>query len=122
MQQFPSEVLQEIRRHLEEEKTRIEARISELSLQDPYADPERLTDNAASDVEATEESNHDRVAAVISQLTSQRDDVSAALIRIGNGTYGFCTNCGNMIDTDRLAILPTATLCLNCETRKKKKS
>jgi RNA polymerase-binding transcription factor DksA len=121
MQQFPKEILEEIRRHLEEEKTNIEARISELSLQDPYADPGRLTDNAASDVEATEESNHDRVAALISQLTAQRDDVNGALIRIGNGTYGFCTNCGKMIDTDRLAILPTATLCLDCEAKKKKK-
>jgi RNA polymerase-binding transcription factor DksA len=121
MQQFPSEVLDELRAHLEEEKTRIEVRIDELTKQDPFADPDRLTDNAASDVEATEESNHDRVAALVSQLQSQRDDINSALVRIGNGTYGFCTTCGRMIDTDRLAILPTATLCLDDETKKKKK-
>jgi RNA polymerase-binding transcription factor DksA len=36
------------------------------------------------------------------------------------GTYGFCVECKQMIDTDRLAILPTATLCLMCEQKKKK--
>lgn len=121
MQQFPNEVLEDLRHHLEEEKTRIEARIAELSLQDPYADPDRLIDNAATDLEATEESNHDRVAAVIAQLTRQKEDIDAALVRIGNGTYGFCTNCKKMIDTDRLAIYPTAQLCLACESMKKKK-
>ncbi len=120
MQQFPSEVLNEIRRHLEEEKTRIEARMAELSLQDPFSDPDRLIDNAASDMEATEESNHDRVAALIAELKTQKEEVDAALMRIGEGTYGFCTNCKQMIDTDRLGILPTATLCLSCETQKKK--
>jgi DnaK suppressor protein len=121
MQQFPSAVLEELRKHLEEEKTRIESRIAELTLQDPFADPDRLIDNAASDLEATEESNHDRVSALIEELTHRKEEVDAALIRIGNGTYGYCTNCKTMIDTDRLAIFPTAQLCLSCEQKKKAK-
>lgn len=120
MQSFPSEILEQVRLHLEEEKTRVSGRISELSAQDPYADPDRVNDNAASDAEANEESSHDRYVAMIDELKIRLTALDDALFRIGNGSYGFCTHCGNMIDTDRLAILPTAIWCLDCERKKKK--
>ena len=119
MQSFPSDILDQLRKHLEEEKTRTVARIGELSAQDPFSDPDRVNDNAASDSEASEESSHDRFAAMVDELKARLGDIDSALERVGNGTYGFCTNCKNMIDTDRLGILPTATLCLSCEQKKK---
>lgn len=121
MQKFPEEVLVEIRQHLEEEKRRIAARMSELSIQDPFSDSDRTIDNAASDAEASEESNHERVAAIMAELTTKGQELDEALLCIAKGTYGFCSRCGKMIDTDRLAILPTATLCLDCEKRKPRK-
>jgi DnaK suppressor protein len=121
MQSFPSEILHEIRRHLEEEKKLLEARIDELVKQDPFSDPDRLIDNAASDREADEESSHDRYTAIIEELRMKRKLLDDALIRISQGTYGFCCQCKMMIDTDRLNILPTATLCRACEEKKKRK-
>lgn len=112
MPSFPSDILNDIRKHLEEEKSRVSARIGELSAQDPFTNPDRTNDNAASDTEASEESSHDRFAAMVDELKRRLEDIDAALVRIGEGTYGFCSVCGDMIDTDRLAILPTATLCL----------
>lgn len=120
MQSFPSDVLSTIKKHLEEEKNRVAGRINELRAQDPFSDPDRANDNAASDAEANEESSHDRFAALVLQLTGQVVQIDDALSRIAAGTYGFCTNCTDMIDTDRLSILPTATLCLACEQKKKK--
>jgi len=119
MQSFPSDVLESLRLHLEEEKKHTNDRIAELSAQDPFSDPDRVNDNAASDSEASEESSHDRFAAMVEELKNHLSDIDAALERIGDGSYGFCTNCHAMIDTDRLSILPTATLCLNCEQTKK---
>ena len=119
MQSFPKDVLVSIQHHLEEEKKRVTARIAELRLQDPFSDPERLNDNAASDAEASEESSHDRFAALVTQLTDQLKEIEAAQERVSDGTYGYCISCKQMIDTDRLAILPTATLCLHCEKNKK---
>lgn len=119
MVSFPSDVLEQIRVHLEEEKKKLVARMAELSAQDPFSDPDRTHDNAASDTEATEESSHDRFAAMVEELKAKLADTDAALARIGEGTYGYCVSCGKMIDTDRLAILPTATLCLSCEQLKK---
>lgn len=121
MNQFPKDTLVDIKAHLEDEKTRLLSRIAELSVQDPFTDPDRTNDNAASDTEASEESNHDRVSALVAELKVQATDVEHALSKIADGTYGFCTVCGNMIDTDRLAIHPTATLCLSCESKRKKK-
>jgi len=119
MQSFPSEILDNLRKHLEEDKKNINDRIAQLTAQDPFSDPDRVNDNAASDSEANEESSHDRFAALVEELNSKLSDIDAALVRIGDGTYGFCTNCKKMIDTDRLAILPTATLCSDCEHAKK---
>lgn len=118
MQSFPTDVLEDLRVHLESEKTRLHSRIDELSKQDPFMDTDRVNENAASDTEANEESKHDQYSALIDQLKVQLGAIDSALIHIGNGSYGFCTNCGDMIDTDRLAIVPTATLCLSCEQGK----
>lgn len=119
MQKFPSDVLSELRQHLEGEKTGVSARIGQLSAQDPFSDPDRVNDNAASDADASEESSHDRFQALVEQQQLYLAQIEQALARIADGSYGFCSNCHQMIDTDRLAILPTATLCLRCEREKK---
>ena len=119
MQSFPSDLLDKVRIHLEEEKTQIVRQMNALAKQDPFADAGRLTDNAASDTEASEEFNHDRVTALVEELQAKLRDLDTSLQQIADGTYGFCQECKQMIDTDRLTILPTATLCQSCEQKKK---
>lgn len=119
MKSFPSDVLESIKTHLQDERKLVVKRIHELEAQDPFTDTERITDNAASDAEASEESSHDRFIALTDELKEKLVEIDAALKRIANGTYGFCANCGNMIDTDRLAILPTANFCRACEGKKR---
>lgn len=121
MQNFPSDMINKLRETLEEEKKALNNRITELSAQDPFSDPNRLDDNASSDGEANEESSHDRFSALVSELQQKITNIDATLFRISDGTYGMCTNCKNSIDTDRLHILPTASLCLSCEQTKKEK-
>jgi DnaK suppressor protein len=120
MQQFSGDFINQIRRNLEADKRKTELRITELLSQDPFSDPERTNDNAASDTEANEESSHDRFAAMIDELKKHVTELDDALIKIGNGNYGFCTKCNSMISKDRIEILPTATLCFDCENTKKK--
>ncbi len=120
MQNFPSDILKAIKEHFEAEKQTLTERVNELAKQDPFTNPERTNDNAASDMEASEESDHDRVAAMVDELKAKLQGVDDALVRIEQGTYGSCVECGNMIDTDRLSVLPMATLCVSCEHKKKK--
>ena len=41
--------------------------------------------------------------------------VDAALTRLDAGTYGTCTTCGKPIGAERLAALPWAALCIECQ-------
>ena len=41
-----------------------------------------------------------------------------ALQRIEHGTYGFCSECGNLIDKERLEAVPHAHQCVNCKMKK----
>ena len=40
--------------------------------------------------------------------------LGAALQRMEEGTYGICQACGQAIEPERLAALPTAALCVVC--------
>lgn len=40
--------------------------------------------------------------------------VENALLRIEDGSYGYCENCGKEIPQERLQVLPDATLCVLC--------
>lgn len=43
-------------------------------------------------------------------------EVDAALERIDAGTFGRCTGCDREIPAERLAAMPTAELCVSCQT------
>jgi len=49
-----------------------------------------------------------RLAERISRLT-------AALERVDDGTYGVCERCGEEIQPARLAAIPEAELCRDCQ-------
>ena len=38
-----------------------------------------------------------------------------ALLRIGKGEYGRCTECGKLIEKERLEAVPHAQQCLQCK-------
>jgi RNA polymerase-binding protein DksA len=41
-----------------------------------------------------------------------------ALKRIENGSYGFCTDCGKIIEKERLEAVPHAQQCVQCKLKK----
>jgi len=117
---FPQDILVKIQEYLTSKKGRIETTLTSLKSQDPFSDPDRLIDNAASDTEAKEESSHERMEALEKELRRQMAEIEETLLRIKKGTYGRCANCKKMIDTDRLAIKPTALYCVACERKREK--
>jgi len=117
---FPLQVLQPIRDYLLKRETEFKKRKKSLEKEDPFADTERLNDNAAVDAEAAEEVGHERVMALKSEIDKTLIRIRKALTRIKIGKYGVCSRCGDLIDTDRLAIDPTADLCVDCAKTTKK--
>ncbi|MDE3056812.1 MAG: TraR/DksA C4-type zinc finger protein [Bacteroidota bacterium] len=41
-----------------------------------------------------------------------------ALKRIEKGSYGFCTDCGKLIERERLEAVPHAQLCIRCKVKR----
>lgn len=93
-----------------------------MTAQDPFSDPERSNDNAASDTEAGEEAGHDRLSALREELEQHRREVTAAIAAIAAGTYGICSSCQSPIETERLLANPTTGLCLSCERQQEQRS
>jgi len=52
--------------------------------------------------------------AMVSDLKGRADSLEQQLSRIREGTYGICEGCGGPINPDRLAVLPDASLCIQC--------
>lgn len=44
------------------------------------------------------------------------EQITAALNRITQGTYGRCTRCGRRIAPARLEVLPYAAACIECQS------
>lgn len=118
---FPLEVLKKIQSHLIREKKKVDTTISSLKSQDPFSDPDRLNDNAASDTDAKEEISHERMQALEKELRIHMSEIEQTLVRIKKGTYGKCLSCGKMISSERLAVKPTALYCMGCERKREKR-
>jgi DnaK suppressor protein len=88
------EHVQRFRRRLAEEYGHRQARAAELR------DPVDLEPDLA-DV-------------LLTRCYEAMDEIDAALARIGDGSYGICTNCGAPIPIERLEIVPAAGLCAAC--------
>ena len=103
---------------LNEELKAAEKRLEELESQDPYSDPARVNDNAASDTEAAEEADHDRMAALKNEVLANIERIKKAIDKISKGIYGKCEICGQEIDKSRLEVFPEAVLCFDCERKR----
>ncbi len=47
----------------------------------------------------------------------KRQMIDEALARLSEGTYGYCAECGTEIGEKRLAVVPFAKLCVQCQSR-----
>ncbi|KKT40135.1 hypothetical protein A3K29_04515 [Candidatus Collierbacteria bacterium RIFOXYB2_FULL_46_14] len=117
---FPISVLRPLISYLKGEKKRLIETKRELKKVDPYIVGNRDDDNSV-DSDVAENVEHDRSFAMRSQVSRSIIAIRKTLTRIKLGKYGICANCGKMIDTDRLAVNPTAEYCMSCEREMEKK-
>lgn len=121
---FPANVLQPLVNYLKKEEKRLKGVEKELEEQDPFKDTNRPDDNAG-DADVAEQIDHERMSAGKMEVRKALVEIRKTMTRVKLGNYGTCASCGKMVDTDRLAINPTAELCIKCERKqeenKKKK-
>lgn len=117
---FPNQLLNPIKDFLSKEEKRLRRTKTDLSKEDPFKDSRRIIDNAAIDTDAAEQFGHEKTEAFRREIDRKLIQIRKALTRIKIGKYAICEGCGKMIDTDRLMVMPEATVCVNCEKRKEK--
>jgi DnaK suppressor protein len=111
---YPKNLLRPVWYALKKLEQELVSRRKKIIAEDPFTDSERVNDNADEMSEAAEQFGHAQAEAMNSQTSQMLERVRAAMSRIDKGTYGQCTECRSMIDTDRLGIDPTAELCIKC--------
>lgn len=73
---------------------------------------ELYQDNADKSIDELEKHITTQVAGVRSEIIDLIDD---ALVRLEEGTYGLCDDCGSEIPVERLRILPFVNRCVRCQ-------
>jgi DnaK suppressor protein len=118
------EVIQQLKKQLEDKKAKIEAELNSIAQKDPkfkgdydtrYPDfgTAQSTDESALEVSAYESTLPIEYA-----LEIRLQEINKALDKIKKGTYGKCEKCGQPIDEKRLMAMPEAETCAQCQTKK----
>ena len=106
--------LEAIRAELEEIRASVERQLAEHGA--PVGGDNidlDVNEGFADSAQATTERAH--LISLIEQLRAQHADVTKALSRLDDGTYGKCERCGREIPIERLEAIPTASLCVTCK-------
>ena len=106
--QFKAQLLAQRELLLREVRARIAASDEGLGLanQTKITDDEGLADAAA-----------EMDVAMVIRESHELQEIEAALARIGDGSYGSCSECGNGISHARLTANPVARRCLACQEK-----
>ena len=118
---FPTQLLKPLVAYLKGEQKKLKVTKKELKEVDPFTTGNRDSDNSV-DSDVAENVEHDRAFAMRRQVAKSLIAIRKTLTRIKLGKYGMCAGCGKMIDTDRLAVTPTAEYCVDCAKKAENKS
>jgi len=64
--------------------------------------------------QATQLENEEVLNSLDNEAKATVMEINKALLRIENNTYGRCTECGEPINEQRLAITPYSSMCVSC--------
>ncbi|WP_209426639.1 TraR/DksA C4-type zinc finger protein [Pararhodobacter sp. SW119] len=102
---------------LDRRRTQLEARLSELDARLQGIESELMSHQAKDWEElATERENDEMLTSMGEEGKQEIRMIHAALKRLDEGEYGYCTKCGDRIADARLDLLPATPFCSNCAT------
>jgi len=97
-----------LKQELEERLAQMQARLASIK-------KDVTREHSGDSAEQAQERENDEVVDAIGNETAQSiREITAALERIAQGTYGICQDCGEDIGQARLEIVPEATRCVAC--------
>jgi len=114
---LPSRLLSPIKIFLEKELILLKRRKKQLKKNDPFFAENRANENSFEE-DLDEQIGHFDNEVKAKFLSREIVQFRTALTRMKIGKYGTCEKCGKMIDTDRLAAQPEATMCIKCSKKR----
>jgi DnaK suppressor protein len=111
--------MEHIRERLEREREAAISRLRELGIS-PHLDeddaPHAGTDTVRDEGDVAQASERQDLSFMTRERLAERvNQLSAALRRLHEGYYGLCERCGRLIEPARLAALPEALTCRDCQ-------
>jgi DnaK suppressor protein len=113
---MPQERYLELKRILEERRreilSEVHERMRDVRTEGPTANVQGVLDA----VESSEADIQEDIEFALIQMKAETlQKIDEALIRLEEGTYGYCFECGEEISERRLRALPFAVRCKDCE-------
>ena len=106
---------QNIRNQLMERYEEIRHRLSRISNDLRHANSPL---NTIMDEQAIELQNDEVLDALDGSIRTEMARIERTLVKLDQGEYGVCEQCGKLIPVKRLEALPFTTRCVACEERK----
>ena len=100
---------------LKEAKRALEDRLAELGVRVSRIESDLRNPGSRDWTDRASEKENEEVLERLN--ASERDEIAqirAALVRIREGTYGECAQCGDPIAPKRLEVLPYTNTCIEC--------
>lgn len=111
--------LEELKKRLLEEQTRIQQELAAFAEKDPILKddwdsklPQFGDRTSEQDENQDEVEEYEDTLPVEHSLELRLRDINSALEKIGKGTYGACEKCGKEIELERLKADPEAKTCV----------
>lgn len=113
-----------IRKGLEDKRNELQQRQAELEEDSFDGTQSDITGEVGLDEDfadaGTATFERERDLSIRNNITDLIDQMTRAIARIDEGSYGTCERCGRPIDAARLKELPHALLCLDCKRREER--
>lgn len=118
--------MNDIRERLEREREAAIQRLRELGIS-PHLDddsaPHAGADTVRDEGDVAQASERQDLSFMTRERVAERvNQLSAALRRLHEGHYGLCERCGGPIEPARLAALPEATTCRDCQEAREREA
>ena len=107
-----------LRQMLLEAREQVLKEVEELLARRRMAQAEQRDDSVPDVADmALQDATEDQQISLMELRNAMREQIDEALLRLEDGTYGICEDCGREISEDRLQAVPFAQRCIQCQAK-----
>ncbi len=117
---FTKAELADFRARLEAERGELQAQHTDIEETTFGSNQSELSGEVSFDEEYADAGSatfeRERDLSIANNIKDLLEKIDKALVRLDDGTFGTCTQCGNLIEKARVKALPYASLCMKDKT------